>query len=250
MTATERDDDRTYRATGHTANWADSAVLDALFGVLADRDNRQLLAYLVGLDGRIASVSELVDHVVDARGDDARASAVRSAVHHDNLARLDEAGLVNFDPDRGVVEYLAPTWFEVALAAHRELLFADAEDPAAVDAEDPAAVDAGDTGCAAETATADDVAADLLAAPRRRHAVEILARWDEPVTLADLAEAVAEAESDRPFAEIPAETVLDVYLSLYCDHVPLLEDAGYVNYDQECDAVWPDAGSASFDSVC
>lgn len=57
------------------------------------------------------------------------------------------------------------------------------------------------------------------------------------MTLADLAERVAEHERDVPFSEIPAEEVRDHYLSLYHHHVPLLEDARLVRYDQRRDLV-------------
>jgi DNA-binding transcriptional ArsR family regulator len=73
-----------------------------------------------------------------------------------------------------------------------------------------------------------------LANPRRRRALHYLERHRE-LSLATLADEVAEREADVPLREIDEETVKTVYLSLYHTHVPKLEDAGIVAYDQESD---------------
>ena len=57
------------------------------------------------------------------------------------------------------------------------------------------------------------------------------------LALADLAELVAEDEEDQAVQEIAEEIVRDVYVSLYHAHVPLLEEADLVQYDQEQDLV-------------
>jgi DNA-binding transcriptional ArsR family regulator len=61
-------------------------------------------------------------------------------------------------------------------------------------------------------------------------------------SLADLAELVAEAESNARIEELSAERVRDVYLSLYHRHLPRLQDADLVEYDQERDVVVADDG--------
>jgi len=57
------------------------------------------------------------------------------------------------------------------------------------------------------------------------------------VTLPDLADEVAVWAADRSIDEIPAEEVKEVYMSLYHSHVPKLEEADLVTYDQEGDLV-------------
>lgn len=82
-----------------------------------------------------------------------------------------------------------------------------------------------------------DTAFELLAHHRRRRLLRCLREYDTPITLADLADEVAIREHDASLADIPAETVKRVYLSLYHRHVPKLEDAGIVTYSQQRDAV-------------
>ncbi len=233
MTAAGRDDDPTREpATGETRTWTDTPVVDALFEVLSDRDNRCLLAYLDGLDGRIASETELVEHLVEVRegtDEETRRTALDALVHHVCLPRLDAAGLVRFDGRRGVVEYLNPPWFEAVLDRHRELLFADVDAPATCDVDR-------------------EVLDGLLSEPRRRRALAQLRLWDEPVTLADLADEVAVHERGRPITDIPADAVLEVYLSLYRTHLRPLVDAGLVVYDEETDMVAPGPDADALDS--
>jgi hypothetical protein len=85
----------------------------------------------------------------------------------------------------------------------------------------------------------------LLAHPRRRAAVRTLSTHGEPMTLADLADEVAERERDTRLPELSPETVQRVYLSLYHSHVPRLTEAGVAGYDQEGDLVWMRQGPAT-----
>lgn len=75
-----------------------------------------------------------------------------------------------------------------------------------------------------------------LADSRRRHALGCLLEH-RTVALADLAELVAEREAGEQLATIPAEQVSRVYFSLYHTHVPKLEAAELVLYEQEEDVV-------------
>ncbi|WP_276273011.1 DUF7344 domain-containing protein [Haloarcula litorea] len=75
-----------------------------------------------------------------------------------------------------------------------------------------------------------------LAAEERRLALVELQRH-RTITLADLAELVAEAETGADIADIPEERVTDTYFSLYHSHVPTLEECGLVSYDQDDDLV-------------
>ncbi|SFR94146.1 hypothetical protein SAMN05216559_1457 [Halomicrobium zhouii] len=86
-------------------------------------------------------------------------------------------------------------------------------------------------------ATALDATFDVLSNRRRREAFRCLAAHDEPMALADLADEVAVAERGAPITDISAEVVKHVYVTLYHSHVPSLENAGFVRYDQERDLV-------------
>lgn len=71
----------------------------------------------------------------------------------------------------------------------------------------------------------------------RRRIVLSLLREHHTVPLPDLAEFVAESEFDEDVAAISGEAIRDVYMSLYHTHVPLLESADLVRYEQEDDVV-------------
>ena len=92
----------------------------------------------------------------------------------------------------------------------------------------------------ASTEALDDAFA-LLADQRRRLLLTVMRSYDEELTLPDAAEEVAVRETGHNVANIPAEQVREVYLSLYHDHLPRLVDAGLLEYDQERDLVAPDA---------
>lgn len=70
----------------------------------------------------------------------------------------------------------------------------------------------------------------------RRRALYCLSRHDV-LTLADLADELAEREHGVPLSEVPPEEVKEIYLALYHTHVPRLEAEGLVQYDQEQDMV-------------
>ncbi|MFB6172623.1 MAG: hypothetical protein ABEJ23_08830 [Haloarculaceae archaeon] len=70
----------------------------------------------------------------------------------------------------------------------------------------------------------------------RRRALSCLGQH-EVLTLADLADELAEREYGAPLSEVPPEAVKEIYLTLYHTHVPRLEAEGLVRYDQEQDMV-------------
>lgn len=82
-----------------------------------------------------------------------------------------------------------------------------------------------------------DVLFDALSNRRRRSALRCLVTYDTPMTLADLADEVTVREQEKPLTQIPADDVMQVYLSLYHAHVPKLADADLVEYSQEQDLV-------------
>ena len=76
-----------------------------------------------------------------------------------------------------------------------------------------------------------------LRSRRARLALGCLHRHADPLALADLADQVAVKEHDRPLADVPAEAVKRVYVDLYHTEVPILEDAGIVEYEQDGDLI-------------
>jgi len=96
--------------------------------------------------------------------------------------------------------------------------------------EDPTAGD----GCTATddgrvTPSALDTAFDLLSAERRRRALYCLRERDGPVSVADLADAVADRETASPAD--PERHRERVVISLGQVHLPKLADADVVAYD-------------------
>lgn len=79
----------------------------------------------------------------------------------------------------------------------------------------------------AATELSTDARYELLAVERRRIALAVVADSDGPLTLHELASAVAEREADAPDAD-DAEAVA---ISLHHVHLPRIADAGIVTYD-------------------
>ena len=79
---------------------------------------------------------------------------------------------------------------------------------------------------------------DVLSHRRRRYVLSLL-RDHRSLTIADLADCIAEIEQDCPITEIPADEVLYVYISLYHNHLPKLSDAGLIRYNREREIVGP-----------
>ncbi|MDJ1430913.1 hypothetical protein [Halostagnicola sp. A-GB9-2] len=80
---------------------------------------------------------------------------------------------------------------------------------------------------------------ELLADQRRRLLLEVMQNYGESITLPDAAEEVAKRETGEPVSEISAQTVANVYISLYHDHLPRLVEAELVEYNQDRDLVSP-----------
>jgi DNA-binding transcriptional ArsR family regulator len=79
----------------------------------------------------------------------------------------------------------------------------------------------------------------LLGNERRRHAVEILRRRDEAITLDALATRVAAAENDVAVGEVTGRQRKRVYTSLQQTHLPRLDEAGAVTFDKEAGTIAP-----------
>src|SRR6056297_1309220 len=77
-----------------------------------------------------------------------------------------------------------------------------------------------------------DLVFDVLKNRRRRYALHYLRRADESVQLSELAEQVAAWENDIEVDAISAAERKRVYTALYQSHLPKLDDAGIVDYNQ------------------
>lgn len=82
-------------------------------------------------------------------------------------------------------------------------------------------------------------ALDILTNERRRHVLRVVGDQGEAMTLPDVADEVAVREYGRPLPDIEPETVTEIYISIYHDHLPRLVDANLLAYDQERDLVHP-----------
>jgi len=72
---------------------------------------------------------------------------------------------------------------------------------------------------------------DLLSNHRRRYAIHFCKQQEGPVTLSDLAEQVAAWELDKTIEELEWNERKRVYTSLQQTHLPTLEDAGMIVYE-------------------
>lgn len=89
--------------------------VDEVLRVLADVRRRRLLAALSRADDDTLALADLVADVAeDVDGSPAR---VRVAFRHNHLPRLEEAGLVEFDPEAGTVTYDPDPIVEAVVAA-------------------------------------------------------------------------------------------------------------------------------------
>ncbi len=77
-----------------------------------------------------------------------------------------------------------------------------------------------------------DLVFDVLKNQRRRYALHYLKQAEDTVQLSDLAEQVAAWENDITVDAISAAERKRVYTALYQSHLPKLDDAGIVNYNQ------------------
>ncbi|WP_209019550.1 DUF7344 domain-containing protein [Halorussus marinus] len=91
-----------------------TAKLDSLFGILANGQRRQILAYLVETDDGVATLPELADRIAD--GEDPERATLR--LHHNHLPKLEDEGFVEYDARSETVRYrgsqAVTAWVEFA----------------------------------------------------------------------------------------------------------------------------------------
>ncbi len=101
--------------------------LDLVFDILADQRRRYALYYLYGSSDGVATVDEIADHVVSLEEygdsvDDHRLHVVTS-LQHMHLPKLEDAGVLEYDPRSETVRYWNQPSLEEWLehAQHKEL---------------------------------------------------------------------------------------------------------------------------------
>ncbi|MFC6718283.1 ArsR family transcriptional regulator [Natrialbaceae archaeon GCM10025810] len=78
-----------------------------------------------------------------------------------------------------------------------------------------------------------DVIFELLKNRRRREVLAYLLDADGTVTLGELAEQIAAWENDTSVNALSSDQRKRVYVALYQTHLPKMDDAGIVEYDQD-----------------
>ena len=79
----------------------------------------------------------------------------------------------------------------------------------------------------------EDLAFTLLSNPRRRFVISYLSHQGSPIGIHELAEQIAAWENETSVDELTREDRKKAYISLYQTHIPKLEDAGIVTYDED-----------------
>lgn len=77
-----------------------------------------------------------------------------------------------------------------------------------------------------------DVVFGLLSNERRRLVLRYLVEDQNPTTLSDLAEHIASTQKDKPVTALSSSERKRVYVGLYQCHLPKLDDANVLDYDQ------------------
>lgn len=73
----------------------------------------------------------------------------------------------------------------------------------------------------------------ILSSSRRRYIIFFLHEEGESVSLNELATRIAAEENDRPVEEVTDSERQRVYISLYQTHLPKLEEADIIEYDED-----------------
>lgn len=75
--------------------------IDATLEILAQRERRYILSYVVDSSEKVASIDELVEHIVQAeteRTDEVpNRDCLESSLYHTHLPQLTDAGLLEYD---------------------------------------------------------------------------------------------------------------------------------------------------------
>lgn len=90
---------------------------------------------------------------------------------------------------------------------------------------------------------------ELLSEERRRYALYYLEQRDEPVTVDELAERIAEWEDDPTGHELPEDEYRGVEIELEHKHLPKASAAEFVEYDPDEEIVEVTGSPAEFSAI-
>ena len=82
-----------------------------------------------------------------------------------------------------------------------------------------------------------DSTMEIYSHRHRRYVIECLDTYDDPLTMADLADEVAIRDHGTPLQNIPEDATNEIHIALYHWHIPKLIDAQLVDYDRQRDLV-------------
>lgn len=95
-----------------------AAELDSLFELLANRQRRRVLGYLVDAADGVATFPDIIDHVVAESGDSTDDERVAINLHHTHLPKLEAENVVEYDDRSETVRYRGSSavteWVEFA----------------------------------------------------------------------------------------------------------------------------------------
>ncbi len=80
---------------------------------------------------------------------------------------------------------------------------------------------------------------EILYNSRRRATLEFLHRHGRPCSMDELIDHIAATENEVPIGELTDQQRRRVYVSLYQTHLPLLDEADAIEYDQSTQAIEP-----------
>ena len=97
-----------------------SRSLDSVLRALASPRRRRTCAYLAGQEDSVATVDDIAEHLRRVEREPG-GPEVAVALHHADLPKLADLGVVEFDPEGGVVRYHEDPTLEHVLRAVSEL---------------------------------------------------------------------------------------------------------------------------------
>ncbi|GGK75044.1 DUF7344 domain-containing protein [Haloarcula sebkhae] len=121
-------------------------------------------------------------------------------------------------------------------------------EPTTTEAEESATEESSAESTSGDELTRDDLF-HVLQCRRRRLVLKYLHEHpgDEPADMSDIAEHIAALEHDTTVDSLRSKQRQRVYIALYQSHLPKMDDAGVINYNQDRGLVEATALADSFD---
>lgn len=97
------------------------------------------------------------------------------------------------------------------------------------------------------TDISEDALFEMLSNCRRRCAIHMLERDDDPIELGPMAEQIAAWENNKPVVEVTSRERKRVYTALQQLHLPKMDEVGVVEFDKDRGTVQPTAALSEVD---